>query len=65
MLNLKRPEDLNEGDVLYHGYGWGTFLRLVDRDQDYVIHYRSRDEKAKRRPVRWERGRNVWTLERN
>ena len=65
MLRRVRPEDLIEGDVLYHGYGWGTFLRLVDRELDYVIHFRSRDEKAKRRSVRWERNRNVWILERN
>jgi len=64
-LRAVQPLDLVEGDIVFHGYGWGTFLRVVDREADYVIHYRSRDDRAKRRSVRWERDRNVWTLERN
>ena len=57
-----RPDELRVGDVLYHGYGYGTFTRLSIRDRDVVIHYQ--DYGGKRRSTRWQTHRRLWIVRR-
>lgn len=56
--------EMREGDVFYTGYGHGTFRYYRNRGCDVVLHYRDRDERAKRRTMRTTHHRKFFIHER-
>lgn len=57
------PEEIEHGQVFFHGYGWGTFERVRSRvGNDKVIHYRSREGSHKIRSTRWYNHHKVWVF---